>query len=75
MPQLSKGSRVPFPEQPDEGYEIRDNMMTANISAGKIETVTTHFDNIRELRKINGYSFSDFAVLYRSGFLSRVIEH
>ena len=31
-------------------------------------------DNIRELRKIKGYSFSDFAVLYRSGFLSRVIE-
>lgn len=30
--------------------------------------------NIRELVKSKGYSYSDFAVLYRSGFLSRVIE-
>ena len=31
-------------------------------------------ENIRSLIKTEGYSFSDFAVLYRSGFLSRVIE-
>lgn len=31
-------------------------------------------ENIQKLKKAKGYSYSDFAVLYRSGFLSRVIE-
>lgn len=30
--------------------------------------------NIKLLKKEHGYSYSDFAVLYRSGFLSRVVE-
>ena len=34
----------------------------------------TIVNNIRRLKKEFGYSYSDFAVLYRSGFLSRVIE-
>ena len=43
MLQLRKGSKVPFPEQLQEGYEIRNNMITANISADKIEMVMAHF--------------------------------
>ena len=35
---------------------------------------TVIVDNIRSLKRTKGYSYSDFAVLYRSGFLSRVIE-
>ena len=31
-------------------------------------------ENIRELRRTSGCRYADFAVLYRSGFLSRVIE-
>lgn len=31
-------------------------------------------DRIREIRKNEGTKYSDFAVLYRSGFLSRIIE-
>ncbi len=43
MLQLRKGAKVPFPEQLCEGYEIRENMITANISANKIEMVMAHF--------------------------------
>ena len=35
---------------------------------------TVIVDKIRSLKRTKGYSYSDFAVLYRSGFLSRVIE-
>ncbi len=48
MLQLRKGSKVPFPEQLQEGYEIRDNMITANISADKIEMVLAHFICMRD---------------------------
>ena len=30
--------------------------------------------NIKQLMKTRGFSYSDFAILYRSGFMSRVIE-
>ena len=40
---LRKGCKVPFPEMLEEGYEVSDNQITANISADKIEMVMAHF--------------------------------
>ncbi len=38
------------------------------------EEVTAIAENIKKLRKEKNFSYSDFAVLYRSGFLSRMVE-
>ena len=41
---LRKGSKVPFPEKLQEGYQINnDYMITANVNAEKISDVVEHF--------------------------------
>lgn len=40
---LRTGSKVPFPEKIFEGYMLKNNMITANISADKIKSVMEHF--------------------------------
>lgn len=40
---LRTGSKVPFPEKIFEGYMIKNNMITANISAHKIKSIMEHF--------------------------------
>ena len=48
MLKLRKGCKVPFPEMLEEGYEISDNQIIANVSADKIETVMAHFIRIHD---------------------------
>lgn len=43
-------------------------------SKNDFEEMDQVIDNIQRLSKSEGYLFSDFAILYRSGFLSRIAE-
>jgi len=43
MLKLRKCSKVPFPEQLNEGYEFDVDGITANVGADKIEAVMQHF--------------------------------
>ncbi len=64
-------------------YRLKKDLFTENPMGKNVihYHVKTEYDeadriieNIVRLRKEEGYGYSDFAVLYRSGFLSRVIE-
>jgi len=43
-------------------------------SKDDLEEMDRVIENIRQLREKEGYGYSDFAIIYRSGFLSRVAE-
>ncbi len=43
-------------------------------SGSDAEEVNRITDTIRDIRRESGLSYSDFAILYRSGFLSRAVE-
>ena len=43
-------------------------------SKNDFEEMDQVVNNIKNLSRIEGYSYSDFAILYRSGFLSRIAE-
>ncbi len=40
---LKSGCNVPFPEQLEEGYMVKDNQIIANIDIDSIESVMQHF--------------------------------
>jgi len=55
--------------------EAKDGSEVYHIhSKNDEEENNTLIDNIRRIKREKEYTFSDFAVLYRSGFLSRIIE-
>ncbi len=43
-------------------------------SRNDFEEMDQVIENIKKLRAVQGFRYSDFAVIYRSGFLSRVVE-
>lgn len=43
-------------------------------SRNDFEEMDQVIGNIKKLRAVQGFRYSDFAVIYRSGFLSRVVE-
>ena len=43
-------------------------------SKNDFEEMDQVINNIKSLSRIKGYNYSDFAILYRSGFLSRIAE-
>lgn len=43
-------------------------------SKNDFEEMDHVIDNIKKIMKTEGYKYSDFAILYRSGFLSRIAE-
>ncbi len=52
-----------------------DGAAVYHVHAKSDEAETAYIaDTVKSLCKENGYTYSDFAVLYRSGFLSRVVE-
>lgn len=64
-------------------YRLKKDLFTENRSGKNVihyHTKTEYdeadriIENIEKLRRQEGYSYSDFAILYRSGFLSRVVE-
>lgn len=57
-----------FTENPNGATVIHYHTKTEYDEADRI------IENIEKLRRREGYSYSDFAILYRSGFLSRVVE-
>ncbi len=57
-----------FTENPNGRNVIHYHTKTEYDEADRI------IENIEKLRRQEGYSYSDFAILYRSGFLSRVVE-
>ncbi|MBR6514505.1 MAG: UvrD-helicase domain-containing protein [Clostridia bacterium] len=57
-----------FTENPNGATVIHYHTKTEYDEADRI------IENIEKLRRQEGYGYSDFAVLYRSGFLSRIIE-
>ena len=57
-----------FTENPNGKNVVHYHAKTEYDEADRI------IENIEKLRRQEGYSYSDFAILYRSGFLSRVVE-
>ncbi len=62
---------------------LKKDLFTKNPEGGSVvhfhskndyQEMDTLIAQIKELRKTQGFRFSDFAILYRSGFLSRVAE-
>lgn len=43
MIELRKGSKVPYPEKLFEGYNKYDNILCANVDAGKMKMILSHF--------------------------------
>lgn len=48
MIELRKGNKVPFPEKLFEGYNKYDNILYANVNAGKIKKILSHFIDMHE---------------------------
>ena len=62
---------------------LKKDLFTKNIAGATVvhyhskndfEEMDRVIENIKRLHKQEGFSYSDFAVIYRSGFLSRVAE-